>query len=161
FAELGEHWRPGDVVIHNDAYYGASHQPDVGFCVPIFHRGELVGFAATTAHHLDLGALSPGSCGIVDATDAYAEGLQLNAIKIEVEGRRNEWIWRLLHDNVRAPQLVIGDMQAQVAEAKIGAERYGELIDRYGIETVRAASEELMDYWERMLRREIEQLRDG
>ena len=96
FAELGEEWKPGDVVIHNHAYYGASHQPDVGFVVPIFHGGELVGFSATTAHHLDLGALTPGSCGIVDATDAYAEGLQLNAIKIEEEGRRNEWIWRFI-----------------------------------------------------------------
>jgi len=92
FAELGEEWKPGDVVMHNHAYYGASHGPDVGFVVPIFHGGELVAFSATTAHHLDLGALTPGSCGIVDATDAYAEGLQFNAIKVEEEGRRNEWI---------------------------------------------------------------------
>ena len=82
FAELGVEWKPGDVVIHNHSYYGASHQPDVAFCVPIFFGGELVGFSATTAHHLDLGALTPGTCGIVDATDAYAEGLQFAAIKV-------------------------------------------------------------------------------
>ena len=161
FAELGEEWRPGDVVIHNHAYYGSSHEPDVGFCVPIFYRNELVGFSTTTAHHLDLGALSPGSCGIVDAGDAYAEGLQFNAIKIEEEGRRNEWIWRIIRDNVRAEHLVVGDMEAQVAAAKIGAERYCELLDRYGLDTVRGASEDLMDYSERMMRREIEQLPDG
>ena len=138
FAEIGEEWRPGDVVIHNHAYYGASHEPDVGFVVPIFHGGELVAFSATAAHHLDLGALTPGSCGIVDATDAYAEGLQFNAIKIEEEGRRNEWIWRFIRDNVRAAQLVVGDMEAQVAACRIGAERFEELIDRYGIETVKA-----------------------
>jgi N-methylhydantoinase B len=161
FAELGEEWRPGDVVMHNHAYYGASHEPDVAFCVPIFYRGELVGFSTTTAHHLDLGALSPGSCGIVDAGDAYAEGLQFNAIKIEEEGRRNEWIWRIIRDNVRAEHLVVGDMEAQVAAAKIGAERHVELLDRLGLETVRAASEDLMDYSERMMRREIEQLPDG
>ena len=161
FAELGEEWRPGDVVMHNHAYYGSSHEPDVAFCVPIFYRGELAGFSATTAHHLDLGALSPGSCGIVDAGDAYAEGLQFNAIKIEEEGRRNEWIWRIIRDNVRAEHLVVGDMEAQVAAAKIGAERYVELLDRIGLDTVRAASEDLMDYSERMMRREIEQLPDG
>jgi N-methylhydantoinase B len=161
FAELGDEWRPGDVVIHNHAYYGSSHQPDVGFCVPIFYRGELVGFSTTTAHHLDLGALSPGSCGIVDAGDAYAEGLQFNAIKIEEEGRRNEWIWRIIRDNVRAEHLVVGDMEAQVAAAKIGAERYCDLLDRHGLATVRAASDDLMDYSERMMRREIEQLPDG
>jgi len=60
--------RPGDVIMHNDAYGGASHGPDVGFVVPVFHDGRLVAFAATTAHHLDIGALSPGSCGIVDAS---------------------------------------------------------------------------------------------
>ena len=152
FAELGHEWKPGDVVIHNHAYYGASHQPDVGFVVPVFYADELVGFSATTAHHLDLGALTPGSCGIVDATDAYAEGLQFNAIKIEEEGRKNEFIWQILRDNCRAPQLVVGDMEAQVVAGKIGAARFVELIDRYGLETVRDASEDLMDYSDRMLR---------
>ena len=161
FAELGEEWRPGDVVIHNHAYYGASHGPDVAFVLPIFNRGELVAFSATTAHHLDLGALTPGSCGIVDASDAYAEGLQFNAIKIEQEGRPNEWTWRLIRDNVRASQLVVGDMEAQVAACRIGAERFAELVDRHGIETLQAASEDLMDYSERLLRREIEKLPDG
>ena len=161
FAELGEEWRPGDVVMHNHAYYGASHGPDVAFVVPVFHGGELVGFSTTTAHHLDVGALTPGSCGIVDACDAYAEGLQFNAIKIEENGKRNEWVWRVLVDNVRAAPLVVGDMEAQVAAAKIGAERYEELIERYGIDTIRAASEDLMDYSERMLRAEIEKLPDG
>ena len=161
FAELGVEWKPGDVVIHNHAYYGASHQPDVAFCVPIFFGSELVGFSATTAHHLDLGALTPGTCGIVDATDAYAEGLQFAAIKVEEEGRRNEWVWQLIRDNVRAEQIVVGDMGAQVAAAKAGAARFLELIDRYGLQTVRDASEDLMDYSDRMLRREIEQLPDG
>ena len=161
FHELGLEWKPGDVVVHNHAYYGASHQPDVAFAVPIFYEGALVGFSATTAHHLDLGALSPGSCGIVDATDAYAEGLQLNGVKIEAEGRRNDAVWQILRDNVRAPQLVIGDMEAQVAAAKIGAARYVELLDRYGLETIQKASADLMDYSDRMLRQEIERLPDG
>jgi N-methylhydantoinase B len=161
FAELGEEWRPGDVVIHNHPYYGASHGPDVGFCVPIFYGAELVGFSATTAHHLDLGALTPGTAGIVDATDAYAEGLQFNAVKVEEQGQRNEWIWRMMHDNIRVPQLVLGDMEAQIAASRIGAERFAELLDRYGVETVRAASAEVMDYSERMIRQEIEKLPDG
>ena len=161
FSELGVGWKPGDVVIHNHSYYGASHQPDVCFCVPIFHDGELVGYSATTAHHLDLGALTPGSCGIVNATDAYAEGLQFAAIKIEEEGRRNEWLWQLIADNVRAAHLVVGDMGAQIAAAKAGAGRFLELIDRYCLRTVRDAAEDLMDYSDRMLRREVQLLPDG
>ena len=73
---------PGDVIMHNDPYGGASHGPDVAFAVPVFHEGALAGFSVTTAHHLDIGALTPGSCGIVDAVDTYAEGLQFKAIKV-------------------------------------------------------------------------------
>jgi N-methylhydantoinase B len=161
FEEVGDRWEPGDVVVHNHPYYGASHQPDVGFCVPIFADGELVGFSMTTAHHLDLGALSPGSCGIVDAGDAYAEGILLNAVKVEQGGRPVESAWRIIADNTRIPGLVVGDLKAQVAAAKLGAERYLELVERHGRATVRAAAEQLMDHSERLLRAQIEALPDG
>ena len=151
----------GDVVIHNHAYYGASHEPDVGFVVPIFHGGELVGFSVTTAHHLDLGALAPGLLRHRRRDRRVRRGAAVQRDQDRGGGPSNEWIWRLMRDNVRAAQLVVGDMEAQVAACRIGAERFVELLDRYGIETVRAASEELMDYSERMLRREIEQLPDG
>src|SRR5579884_2768439 len=124
FEERGDRFEEGDVVIHNSPYFGASHGPDVGFCVPVFHHGDLVGFSVTTAHHLDIGASTPGSCGIVDAVDAYAEGLQFKAIKVYEKGVKNRYIWDFLMDNIRAPKLVVGDMEAQIAAAKIGAQRY-------------------------------------
>lgn len=161
FQERGDSIEEGDVILHNSPYYGASHEPDVGFCVPIFYRGELVGFSFTTAHHLDVGAMTPGSCGIVDAVDAYAEGLQFKALKVYERGRKNDTVWRLLRDNIRASDMVVGDMEAQVAACRIGAERYVQLLDQYGRETVEAASDELMNYSERMMRREIEALPDG
>jgi N-methylhydantoinase B len=161
FAEVGDEWRPGDVVVHNHPYYGASHQPDIGFVVPIFLEDRLIGFSVTTAHHLDLGALTPGSCGIVDASDAFAEGLLLNAVKVEEEGRRVSSAWRIIADNTRLPQLVVGDMEAQVTAAKLGAARMLELVERYGLETVQAASEQLMDQSERAMRAQIEKLPDG
>src|ERR1700741_188349 len=130
--ERGDIVRPGDVIMHNDAYGGASHGPDVAFAVPVFHDGRLVAFAATTAHHLDIGALSPGSCGIVDAIDAYAEGLPFKAIKVFDSGVRNDAVWQLLRDNIRVSDLVVGDMEAQIAAARIGAERLAALIERYG-----------------------------
>ncbi len=161
FEERGEAINPGDVIIHNSAYHGASHGPDVAFIVPVFHKEQIVGYSVTTAHHLDIGALSPGSCGIVDAMDAYAEGLQFKALKAYDQGRRNEALWHILRDNIRASDLVVGDMEAQVAAARIGAERYLELIERYGLATVQAASEELMNYSERLMRQAIEALPDG
>jgi N-methylhydantoinase B len=161
FDSRGDVFRPGDVIMHNDPYGGASHGPDVAFCVPIFFGDELVGFATTTAHHLDIGALTPGSCGIVDAVDTYAEGLQFKAIKVFDAGRRNDAVWHMLRDNIRAPDLVVGDMAAQISAARIGAERYIALLQAHGLEKVSAAIEDLMDYSERIMRQAIRDLPDG
>jgi N-methylhydantoinase B len=161
FEERGEEFYRGDVVIHNSPYHGASHGPDVGFCVPVFHDDRLIGFSFTTAHHLDIGALSPGSVGIVDAQDAYAEGLQFLALKAYDKGVKNEALWQMLHDNIRASDMVVGDMEAQVAACHIGAQRFRELVERFGLAMVMAASEDVMNYSERMLRQEIEKLPDG
>src|ERR1700730_5259285 len=161
FARRGDIFRPGDVIMHNDPYGGASHGPDVAFCVPIFLSDQIIGFSATTAHHLDIGALTPGSCGIVDAVDTYAEGLQFKAIKVFDAGRRNDAVWHMLRDNIRAPDLVVGDMEGPINGARIGAERYIALVRLHGLETVNAAVEDLMDYSERIMRQAIRDLPDG
>ena len=160
-AERGESIEPGDVIMHNDAYAGASHGPDVGFIVPVFHNDSLIAFATTTAHHLDIGALTPGSCGIVDAIDAYAEGLQFKAIKVYEKGQKVTPVWHILHDNIRVSDLVVGDMEAQIAAARFGAEQLGELIDRYGRTTFDAACDAVMNYAERLMRQAIAALPNG
>lgn len=157
----GDELREGDVIMHNDPYGGASHGPDVAFAIPVFAHGKLVGFSATTAHHLDIGAQTPGSCGIVEAVDTYSEGLQFKAIKVYDAGRRNDAVWYMLNANIRAPHLVVGDMEAQIKAARIGAERYKILIEKYGEETFRAACEDLMDYSEKLMRDAIAELPDG
>ena len=157
----GDRVKPGDVFMHNDAYAGASHGPDVGFAVPIFHKDDLAGFSVTTAHHLDIGALTPGSCGIVDAVDAYAEGLQFKAVRVYDEGKKVEPVWQILRSNIRIADLVVGDMEAQVAAARIGADRYSALLDQYGLETVTAAYEDLLDYSETLMREAIAAIPDG
>lgn len=160
-AKRGDTVSPGDVFMHNDAYGGASHGPDVGFAVPIFHNGALAGFSVTTAHHLDIGALTPGSCGIVDAVDAYAEGLQFKAIRVYDAGRKVEPVWQILRSNIRIADLVVGDMEAQVAAARIGAARYAQLLEQYGLETVTGAYEDLLDYSEKLMRDAISAIPDG
>ena len=160
-AERGETIERGDIIMHNDAYSGASHGPDVAFIVPVFHDGQLIAFAATTAHHLDIGALTPGSCGIVDAIDAYAEGLQFRAIKVYARGEKVGPVWQILRDNLRVSDLVVGDMEAQIAAARIGAQRMLDLVERYGVQTLHAASEAAMDHAERLMRAAIGELPDG
>ena len=104
-AERSESIEPGDVFMHNDPYAGATHGPDVAFVVPAFHHNALAGFAVTTAHHLDIGAHTPGSGGIVDAIDCYAEGLRFQAIKVYEGGQKNRQVWNMLRTNIRTPRL--------------------------------------------------------
>lgn len=159
--ERGDPIREGDVIMHNDPYGGASHGPDVAFCIPVFHQGTLIGWSATTAHHLDIGALTPGSCGIVDAVDTYAEGLQFKAIKVFDQGQRVDAVWHILRANIRAADMVVGDMEAQIEAGRIGAARFLALVDDHGHDTVTAAFEDLMDYSERLMRDAIAALPDG
>jgi N-methylhydantoinase B len=93
--------------------------------------------------------------------DAYAEGLQFKAIKVYQRGVKIEPVWQMLRDNIRTSKLVVGDMEAQVAACRIGAHRYLELIERYGLETVQNAYADLLDYSERLMRSAISELPDG
>ena len=152
-------WRPGDCVIHNHPYYGASHSPDIGIVMPVFFEDELVGFSANTAHHVDIGAATPGL--VIDIPDVFAEGMLLNGLKLYDEGVRNEPLWRYIRDNTRVPSLVMGDLEAQLASAELGVQRFQELMRTYGKDQVIQATRQLMDYTERMLRREIAKIPDG
>jgi N-methylhydantoinase B len=161
FDKRGKSFRPGDVIIHNDAYNGASHSPDIGICVPIFLEDDLLGFSMTTAHHLDIGSCQPGSVGVVVCADSYAEGLCFRALKVVEEGRRNDTVWEMIADNVRVSDLVMGDLEAQIAACHAGARRYLELVERYGREMLNDAIEDLLDYSERLMRTQIAAIADG
>lgn len=81
--EDGE-WYEGDVVVHNHPYYGSSHTPDLAIAVPVFYQGRLVGFAGNTAHHVDIGAATPGL--IIDVPDVFAEGMLFAGTKLYRKG---------------------------------------------------------------------------
>jgi len=152
-------WHDGDVIIHNHPYHGASHSPDIAIVIPAFHGGELVGFAANTAHHLDIGAATPGL--IIDIPDVFAEGMLFAGTKLYARGVRNEALWQFINRNSRANVQLLNDLDAQIASARLGVRRFGELMDRYGSDTILTASQQLMDYTERILRQRIAAIPDG
>ena len=152
-------WADGDVVIHNHPYYGSSHSPDIAVVIPIFYRDELVGYSANTAHHLDIGAATPGL--IIDIPDVYAEGMLFAGTKLYEAGRRNEAMWDYIRNNSRASRQLLDDLDAQIASARLGVRRYVELMDRFGHDDVLAATRQLMDYTERGLRQRIAAIPDG
>lgn len=160
FDDRNETFEPGDVILHNDPYHGASHAPDFGIIIPIFHDGTLTGFSVTTAHHLDVGADKPGTC-IIETIDAYSESVRLKALKILEAGERNDTAWQVIADNIRVPDMVMGDIEAQISAARVGVDRMEELFSEYGHDTVKRAGRAMMDYSEQRLRTEIEALPDG
>ena len=149
----------GDVFWHNHPYYGASHSPDIGVLVPIFVDGEHVAWSADTAHVLDIGTATPGIA--VDLYDVYGEGQLFKARKVISEGERIKEIWDHFLENSRTPRMNEGDLQAMISAAKIGEERFHDLAEEWGLETVLQAGEDLMAYAEDLLRSKIEELPDG
>lgn len=156
--EDGE-WYEGDVVVHNHPYYGSSHTPDLAIVVPVFYQGRLVGFAGNTAHHVDIGAATPGL--IIDVPDVFAEGMLFAGTKLYRKGEPNNAMWNYIRRNSRAAQQLVADIEAQAASARLGAKRFVELLDKYGEATVFAAARQLMDYAERMTRQRIAEIPDG
>lgn len=149
----------GDVILHNHPYHGASHSPDYGVLVPIFHQGEHVGFAGCTGHMVDIGAANPGFS--VDVPDFWAEGQVIDGIKIYEAGERQDSIWSLIMGNVRTPEANTGDLEAMIACCRLGARRFSELTEKYGFDAVMSTAEDWMDYGERLLRNQIKALPDG
>jgi N-methylhydantoinase B len=155
----GGKWEEGDVVIHNHPYYGASHSPDLCIVVPVFWHGELVGFAANTAHHVDIGAATPGL--IIDIPDVFAEGMLFAGVKLYECGKRNDGLWQFIGYNSRTARQTKDDIDAQIASAQLGARRMQELLESYGRETVFGAANQLMAYTETMMRARIAEIPDG
>jgi N-methylhydantoinase B/oxoprolinase/acetone carboxylase alpha subunit len=156
---LGGEVEQGDVIVHNHPYLGASHTPDVAVAVPIFHEGEHLGFAAVTAHVLDVGGSYPGINA--DAFDVYAESKLYNGLRWYRRGELNEDLDRMIFENVRTETMNRGDMSAMLAACQLGADRFIRLVERYGTDVVMSAAYDWMDYSERMLRAEIAQIPDG
>jgi N-methylhydantoinase B len=151
----------GDVFIANDPYLASGqHLPDIYVVKPIFASGTLQGFAATIAHHLDVGGLVPGSNSI-GATEIHQEGLRLPFLKLVAAGVPNDTIRRIVAANVRTPDQVLGDIQAQLAAAHAGERGLQALVARYGADTVAAYGTGLHDYAEKLARAAFRDIPDG
>ncbi|MEU1863833.1 hydantoinase B/oxoprolinase family protein [Streptomyces gardneri] len=156
-------WKPGDVWVLNDSYIGGTHLNDVTVYAPIFTEdtadSELIGFAASRAHWIDMGSKDPG--GSMDSTSIYQEGLRMGPLKIYEGGEPCEQAHALIARNVRFPQPTLGDMRAQVACARTGAKRFAEIVRRWGLQTVLAARDAIFAQTERLEREQIAAIPDG
>jgi N-methylhydantoinase B len=153
--------RPGDVFIANDPYgSGGQHLPDIYVVMPIFSGGELEGYAATMAHHCDVGGIAPGSVAI-HATEVFQEGLRLPILKLIEGGRENVTLLRIIEKNTRNPIHVMGDLRAQLSACGVGRKGLSQLLEKYGAARLRNYMNTLHDHAETLMRQEIASLADG
>ncbi len=151
---------PGDVIIFNDPYDGGMHLPDIFMFKPIFAGARHIGYAVVICHHCDVGGRVPGS-NASDSTEIFQEGLRIPPLKLFDKGVRNKTLFDIITKNVRLPDLVIGDLEAQLATCALGEREYLRLADRYGIDLLERFLAEFLDYGERLTRRAFAAWPDG
>jgi N-methylhydantoinase B len=153
-AVLDEDHRPGEAWILNDPYRGGTHLPDITVISPLFHDGTLAGFAASRAHHADVGAKEPGSMP-ADSRTLDDEGVVIPPTRLTAE------VLEDLAGRMRNPAQRRADLRAQLAAGRAGVERVVALVDRFGLDVVRAGMRETLDYAERRTRARLAELEDG
>jgi len=153
-AVLGEEQHPGRSWILNDPYRGGTHLPDITLVSPAFAGEELLGFAASRAHHADVGGPTPGSM------PAFSRTLEEEGVVIPPTPVDDATLQRLA-GQMRAPRQRLADLRAQQAANRVGELRLGELRERLGIEALRAGMAGILAYSERRARAAIAELPDG
>jgi N-methylhydantoinase B len=153
-AVIGEEQRPGGAWMLNDPYRGGTHLPDITLVSPIFVDDQLAGFAASRAHHADVGGPTPG-------------GMPANSTRLEQEGLvipptpADDDELEKVASQMRSPRQRLADLRAQRAANRVGELRFAELAERHGLEQLRAGMAETLAYAERRTRAAIAELPDG
>ena len=128
--------RPGDVVVLNDPYQGGTHLPDITLVAPVFLPGARTPdfYSVNRAHHADVGGATPGS--MAPARDVHGEGLRIPPVRLVRGGAIDREVLALLLANMRVPAEREGDLLAQWAASRVGAERLLEMVAEHGREEV-------------------------
>lgn len=134
---------PGDVFLLNDPYYGANHLPDFIVVGPLYVDGQLIGFAASMAHHTDVGGSTPRSMPAT-ATEIFHEGLRIPPVRLVSGGRLDLGLARLIAANSRLPEERAADLDAQVATIRVAQNRIDEMARKYSAAQIRFAAFEIV-----------------
>lgn len=160
-AQFGDTIAPGDIFIANDPHVaGGTHLPDINLATPVFDGAQLIGFVANIVHHADVGGAAVGSMsGGLD--DIYKEGLRIPLVRLYRQDVLVDDVQRLLMLNMRLPEERQGDLNAQIAAARLGRRRLEDIMGRIGTSTLLQAFDEIVTRTLHRMRSAIEQVPDG
>jgi len=147
----------GDILITNDMFAGTGHLPDITVVRPLFYQGVLIGFAASTAHAPDIG----GKIRSPEPREIFEEGLQIPLMKLAEAGVINQTLMAILRKNVRVPELVEGDLMAQLNTLALIDARINEVLGEYGLYNLEDFSMQVRARSEAAMRKAISELPDG
>jgi N-methylhydantoinase B len=154
---------PDDVFISNDVWGTggmATHLPDIYVWKPIFHDGRVICYAWAFVHSSDVGGIVPGSIA-PSSQEIYQEGLRMPVAKLFRRGELNRELLNVIMANCRIPEQNWGDIKAMVSGLARAEQRIATLIDRYGVDVVRAGIADVLDYAEEQAREEFAKVPDG
>jgi 5-oxoprolinase (ATP-hydrolysing) len=155
--KFGGQMKEGDVYITNDAWLGTGHLSDINLAAPLFHRGRLVGFAASTAHAADIG----GNSNAYHNTDVFQEGLQIPSLKLREAGVMNETVVEFIRANVRAPEQVVGDVFGQLSALNIIDKRVASVLQEWQLDDLSTFARLSFERTDAATRRSIASLKKG
>jgi N-methylhydantoinase B len=148
---------PGDSLITTDPWIGASQINDVFFLTPIFRNGRVVAFAMNVSHSPDVG----GRLLSADSKEVFEEGFRLPIVKLYKGGAANEDLFRIIRMNVRVPDIVIGDLEAQLAANVITERRLVEFMNAQGLDDLDPLFEEIWTRSDRAMAEAVAAMPDG
>ncbi len=157
----GDDIGPEDVIVLNDPYVaGGNHLPDVTVIKPVFSGEVLIGFACNRAHQVDIGGGVAGTYNPT-ATEIFHEGVRIPPAKLYERGRLRRDLLDMIVLNTRVPEVVRADILSMVGATRMGARRMLEICADLGDAGYAAHTDAILEYAERIVRREIEAIPDG
>ena len=151
---------PGDMFMFNDPWVGATHQSDVGIVAPVFVGDELFCWVGNTLHQWDTGGTAPGGFNPI-ALDVFWESPCIPPVKLVEGGYLRKDIEEHYTRTSRMRDLIALDLRAETTGCRIAVDRIGQLIERYGADTVKATMSKLQDDSEAAFVRRLETIPDG
>ena len=158
-----ENLHRGDVIVCNHATVQGQHLNNTVMYTPVFagrSGSELIGFFAVNCHWIDIGGGAIGSVSY-SSTDIFMEGLQLRSIKLWSRGEPIEEVYRIIENNTRFPQELMGDIEAQLGGCLLGRDLTQAIADKYGPELFLDALDLILDQCEAATRAKIRAIPDG
>lgn len=152
-----EELRPGDVLITNDPWFTSGQLNDLTIVTPVFLGERVVAFFGNTCHAADIG----GRGLAADARDVYEEGLYIPVMKLYERGERNRDLFSMIEGNVRTPDVILGDIHAQVACNDVGGRRLLEFMEDFELDTLEGVSDQILDRSEAAMRSAFRAMPDG